>query len=305
MSSPPQCSSPVHIEKQPRDVPSAPAEPDGVRQPSNPRLSLQLDAEHRAFKPVQPVRSHSYPNDGRPPPHTRTSQVRSIKASEFESDHTAATGTPPPFHQLQLSEQQQEHVQDGQSSRRGSRFLRPWQTTFESPSIHNLVALLVHCAAAYALVRIVPSAITHNVELKLYWTRAIVTATTTIAGMIVCGPIGNIANRIMYSAIWTAVVLEEDMTMGDLDAIGGNVGIISGIHLLHLRLRAGAKRVAGEKRSADQSDRAGILRRMSRFRRATWGTPEILAGLGLLLLAVAFGFAADRTITISAQFQPQ
>ncbi|CAD6985006.1 unnamed protein product, partial [Tilletia controversa] len=49
-----------------------------------------------------------------------------------------------------------------------------------------------------------------------------------------------------YSAIWTAVILEEDMTMGDLDAIGGNVGIISGIHLLHLRLRAGAKRVAGQ-----------------------------------------------------------
>ncbi|KAE8185424.1 hypothetical protein CF328_g7549 [Tilletia controversa] len=305
MSSPPQCSSPVDIEKQPRDVPSAPAEPDGVRQPSNPRLSLQLDAEHRAFKPVQPVRSHSYPNDGRPPPHTRTSQVRSTKASGFESDHTAATGTPPPFHQLHLSEQQQEHVQDGQSSRRGSRFLRPWQTTFESPSIHNLVALLVHCAAAYALVRIVPSAITHNVELKLYWTRAIVTATTTIAGMIVCGPIHHIANRIIYSAMWTAVILEEDVTMGNLDSIGNDVGMLSGLRLLFLRLRAGAYRVAGENRSADQSDRAGIPGRISRFYRATRGTPEIIAALGLLLLAQTFGFVSDRTISIRAQTQPQ
>ncbi|CAD6967241.1 unnamed protein product [Tilletia controversa] len=202
-------------------------------------------------------------------------------------------------------EQQQKNVQDDQSSWRGSRFLRPWKTTFESPSIHNLVALLVHCAAAYALIRVIPSAITNNVDMDLYWARAIVTATNSVAGAIVCVPIHNIAHRIVHSAIWTAVILEEDMTMGDLDAIADNIGMLSSFRLLFLRLRAGANRLAGADRRADESEKAGILGGMSHFFKATRGIPEIIAALGLLFLALAFGFISDRTIDIRAQLQPQ
>ncbi|CAD6913482.1 unnamed protein product, partial [Tilletia laevis] len=44
---------------------------------------------------------------------------------------------------------------------------------------------------------------------------------------------------------------------------------------------------------------------MSRFYKATRGIPEIIAALGLLFLALAFGFVSDRTIDIRAQLQPQ
>ncbi|CAD6973091.1 unnamed protein product [Tilletia controversa] len=141
--------------------------------------------------------------------------------------------------------------------------------------------------------------------MNLYWARAIVTATNSVAGAIVCVPIHNIAHRIVHSAIWTAVILEEDMTMGDLDAIADNIGMLSSFRLLFLRLRAGANRLAGADRRADQSDRAGILGKMARFYKATRGIPEIIAALGLLFLALAFGFVSDRTIDIRAQLQPQ
>ncbi|CAD6886372.1 unnamed protein product, partial [Tilletia laevis] len=44
---------------------------------------------------------------------------------------------------------------------------------------------------------------------------------------------------------------------------------------------------------------------MSHFFKATRDIPEIIAALGLLFLALAFGFVSDRTIDIRAQLQPQ
>ncbi|KAE8190427.1 hypothetical protein CF336_g5309, partial [Tilletia laevis] len=160
------------------------------------------------------------------------------------------------------------------------------------------------CAAAYTLIWLVPTHVTKLVEINLYWARAIVSAVTTVAGLMVSMPLTEISHRMLYSAIWTAVILEEDMTLRDLDQTADRIGVISGVRLLWIKFRAGSKRVFGTTPRADQSDKASIHGSKSRIRKAIWGV-EVPASLGLLLLASAFSFAADRAIKINLTLRPQ
>ncbi|CAD6957330.1 unnamed protein product, partial [Tilletia laevis] len=181
---------------------------------------------------------------------------------------------------------------------------RPWQTSFEAPCKSNIALLLISCAAAYTLIWLVPTHVTKLVEINLYWARAIVSAVTTVAGLMVSMPLTEISHRMLYSAIWTAVILEEDMTLRDLDQTADRIGVISGVRLLWIKFRAGSKRVFGTTPRADQSDKASIHGSKSRIRKAIWGV-EVPASLGLLLLASAFSFAADRAIKINLTLRPQ
>ncbi|CAD6951909.1 unnamed protein product [Tilletia caries] len=198
-------------------------------------------------------------------------------------------------------QQQLHHAQPGRCL---PWFLRPWQTAFEAPCISNIALLLISCAAAYTLIWLVPTHVTKLVEMNLYWARAIVSAVTIVAGLMVSIPLTEISHRMLYSAIWTAVILEEDMTLRDLDQIADRIGVLSGVRLLWIKFRAGSKRVFGATPHADQSDKASIHGSKSRIRKAIWGV-EVPASLGLLLLASAFSFAADRAIKINLTLRPQ
>ncbi|KAE8225146.1 hypothetical protein CF319_g2076 [Tilletia indica] len=225
------------------------------------------------------------------------------RPEDFDPDHKQGA-----YRTLHLSgtdsRLSQQQIQYDQARRRLPWFLRPWQTAFEAPSKANIALLLFCCAVSYTLVWIVPSLITRRIEMTLYWARAVVNAATSIAGFIITLALTEIAHRILYSAIWTAVILEEDMTLNDLDQIADRIGVISGLRLLWIKFRAGTKRFAGASRRAEQSDKASIHGSRSRFRRATWGI-EVPASLGLLLLAGAFGFSADRTLKISVELRAQ
>ncbi|CAD6976384.1 unnamed protein product, partial [Tilletia controversa] len=179
------------------------------------------------------------------------------------------------------------HLHYALPGRRLPWFLRPWQTSFEAPCKSNIALLLISCAAAYTLIWLVPTHVTKLVEINLYWARAIVSAVTIVAGLMVSVPLTEISHRMLYSAIWTAVILEEDMTLRDLDQTADRIGVISGVRLLWIKFRAGSKRVFGVTPHADQSDKASIHGSKSRIRKAIWGV-EVPASLGLLLLASAF-----------------
>ncbi|KAL9938947.1 hypothetical protein V8E36_001760 [Tilletia maclaganii] len=187
---------------------------------------------------------------------------------------------------------------------RGPWFFRPWQTVFERPSFSNAGLLIIACAVAYALIALVPTQVTKAVDLNLYWVRAIVTATIVVAGFIVSVPLTEISFRMLYSAIWTAVLLEDDFTLDDLDKVADQVGVMSGFRLLWIRLRAGSKRAALCKGRPGRDNKDSIRGAVARVRRVTWGI-EVLASLGLLFIARAFSFAADRTLRINTEMRPQ
>ncbi|KAK0531898.1 hypothetical protein OC835_003530 [Tilletia horrida] len=182
---------------------------------------------------------------------------------------------------------------------RGPRILRPWQTVFETPSRLNTALLLVAGAVAYMLVWLVPMELTKKFDMSLYWARAIVTAIISIAGLIIAFPLYEIAHTMLYSAIWTAIILEEDLTLRDLNLVADRIGIISGLRLLWIKARAGSKRMLGidSRRHASQSDKASWYGRRAHKRRALWGI-EVPASLAILLLIAVFNFAVDRTIKI-------
>ncbi|KAK0532115.1 hypothetical protein OC842_003409 [Tilletia horrida] len=185
---------------------------------------------------------------------------------------------------------------------RGPWILRPWYSVFEAPSLLNTALLLFAGAFAYALVWIVPMELTKRFDMSLYWARAIVTAAINIAALIISFPLSEIAHTMLYSAIWTAVILEDDLTLQDLDLVADRIGVISGLRLLWIKLRAGVKRMLGINRRALESDKASLRGARARIRGALWGI-EVPASLGILFLIAVFSFAVDRTIKINIELK--
>ncbi|CAD6936881.1 unnamed protein product [Tilletia laevis] len=288
---------PLHHQAQPYHPP---AHRDAGHQPQPARRDERQHLTGASYPPFDPMSYHG------------PSAYNHLSASHPSHDDRPMKPGGGGYRPLHISvpdtrfpqQQQQQQLHSAQPGRRLPWFLRPWQTAFEAPCKSNIALLLISCAAAYTLIWLVPTHITKLIEMNLYWARAIVSAATVISGLMVSVPLTEISHRMLYSAIWTAVILEEDMTLRDLDQIADRIGVISGFRLLWIKFRAGSKRVFGTTPRADQSDKASIHGSKSRIRKAIWGV-EVPASLGLLLLASAFSFAADRAIKINLTLRPQ